>query len=218
MPFPRPRGRFEVSGTIALIDYGAGNLHSVHNALKAAGAGNVIVTANAADVLAADRIVLPGVGAFAHCMTALSALPGMIDALNQATGTGTGQAARPFLGICVGMQLMATSGHEHGEHPGLGWCKGEVLLMTPTNPQIKIPHMGWNDVEPLSQHPLLEPGEAYFLHSYAYWGEDFLATTSLGAPLAAAIGRENRIGVQFHPEKSQAYGLDFLKRFLTWAP
>ena len=202
----------------ALIDYGAGNLRSVENALKAAGASNVTVTRSAADIAAADRIVLPGVGAFAHCMAALSALPGMIGALNRATGTGRGEGARPFLGICVGMQLMATSGHEHGDHAGLGWCKGAVRLMTPTNPEIKIPHMGWNDVEPIAPHPLLVAGEAYFLHSYAYWGEDFLATTSLGAPLAAAIGRDNRIGVQFHPEKSQAYGINFLNRFLKWAP
>ncbi len=204
--------------SIALIDYGAGNLRSVENALKAAGASNVTVTTSAADIAAADRIVLPGVGAFAHCMAALSALPGMIDALNQATGTGPAEGARPFLGICVGMQLMATSGHEHGDHAGLGWCKGTVRLMTPTNPEIKIPHMGWNDVDPIAPHPLLVAGEAYFLHSYAYWGEDFLATTSLGAPLAAAIGRDNRIGVQFHPEKSQAYGINFLNRFLKWAP
>ncbi len=207
-----------MSGTIALIDYGAGNLQSVHNALKASGSCDVRVTASAADVLAADRIILPGVGAFAHCMAALSALPGMIDALNHVTGTGPGEGARPFLGICVGMQLMATSGHEHGAHAGLGWCKGDVRLLTPTNPQIKIPHMGWNDVAPIASHPILVPGEAYFLHSFAYWGEDFLATTSLGAPLAAAIGRDNRIGVQFHPEKSQSYGLNFLRRFLEWAP
>jgi imidazole glycerol-phosphate synthase subunit HisH len=203
---------------IALIDYGAGNLQSVRNALRAAGADNIIVTARADDVMAADRIVLPGVGAFGHCMAALSALPGMIAALNQATGSGVGEGARPFLGICVGMQLMATSGHEHGDHAGLGWCKGEVRLMTPTNPEIKIPHIGWNDVAPIHPHPLIAAGEAYFLHSFAYWGEDFLATTDLGAPLAAAIGRDNRIGVQFHPEKSQTYGLKFLERFLEWAP
>jgi glutamine amidotransferase len=204
--------------SVALIDYGAGNLHSVKNALKAAGADRVIVTSRAEDVLAAERIVLPGVGAFGHCMSALSALPGMIDALNRATGSATGEGARPFLGICVGMQLMAMSGHEHGDHAGLGWLKGEVRLMTPTNPEIKIPHMGWNEVEPIHPHPLIEAGEAYFLHSYAYWGESFLATTSLGAPLAAAIGQDNRIGVQFHPEKSQSYGLAFLKRFLEWTP
>ncbi len=203
---------------LVLIDYGAGNLQSVKNALRASGAADVVVTADPDIVANADRIVLPGVGAFAHCMAALSALPGMIDALHRTTGTGTGEGAKPFLGICVGMQLMATSGHEHGEHKGLGWIKGEVRLMTPTNPEIKIPHMGWNDVVPINPHPLIETGEAYFLHSYSYWGENVVATTSLGAPLTAAIGSENRIGVQFHPEKSQAYGINFLKRFLEWMP
>ncbi len=203
---------------VALIDYGAGNIQSVKNALKVAGAGSIAVTSDPDIVMKADRIVLPGVGAFAHCMSALSALPGMIDALHRSTGSGPGDGAKPFLGICVGMQLMATSGHEHGDHVGLDWVRGKVQLMTPTNPELKIPHMGWNDVIPINPHPLIEPGEAYFLHSYAYWGEDFLATTHHGAPVAAAIGRDNRIGVQFHPEKSQAYGLNFLKRFLEWTP
>lgn len=203
-----------MSAGVALIDYGAGNLHSVRNALKAAGADDICVTADPQVVRAADRIVLPGVGAFAHCMAALASIDGMVAALNAATGP----AARPFLGICVGMQLMAEAGEEHGTHAGLGWAKGRVRLMTPTNPEIKIPHMGWNDVEPIDPHPLIERGEAYFLHSYAYWGDDWLATTSLGAPLAAAIGAENRIGVQFHPEKSQRYGIAFLERFLAWRP
>jgi imidazole glycerol-phosphate synthase subunit HisH len=200
--------------SIALVDYGAGNLQSVKNALKAAGAQDIRVTADPDVVRAADRIVLPGVGAFAHCMNALSSIDGMVDALNDATEPG----AKPFLGICVGMQLMAEAGEEHGVHQGLGWVKGRVRLMTPTNPEIKIPHMGWNDVIPVSPHPLIQPGEAYFLHSYAYWGDDALAHTSLGAPVIAAIGSGNRIGVQFHPEKSQAYGIDFLKRFLDWTP
>ncbi len=204
--------------TLALIDYGAGNLQSVKNALRAAGAADVVVTADPDVVAKAGRIVLPGVGAFAHCMAALSALPGMVDALHRATGTDAGEAAKPFLGICVGMQLMAKTGHEHGEHSGLGWVNGDVRLMTPTNPLIKIPHMGWNDVEPINSHPLIETGVAYFLHSYSYWGENVVATTSLGAPLTAAISCDNRIGVQFHPEKSQAYGINFLKRFLAWKP
>ncbi len=207
-----------MSGTVALIDYGAGNLQSVYNALKASGATNVKVTSDPDVVTAADRIILPGVGAFGHSMAALCAIPDMIHALNRATGTSAGEAGRPFLGICVGMQLMATSGHELGDHVGLDWVKGKVQLMTPTNPELKIPHMGWNDVIPINPHPLIEPGEAYFLHSYAYWGEDFLATTHHGAPVAAAIGRDNRIGVQFHPEKSQSYGLSFLRRFLEWCP
>jgi imidazole glycerol-phosphate synthase subunit HisH len=199
---------------VALVDYGAGNLQSVRNALRAAGADNILVTADPEEVRSADRIVLPGVGAFAHCMNALSAIDGMIDALNEATGPG----AKPFLGICVGMQLMAEAGEEHGVHAGLGWMKGRVLLMTPTNPEIKIPHMGWNDVVPLEPHSLIEPGEAYFLHSYAYWGEGAVAHTSLGAPVIAAIEAGNRIGVQFHPEKSQKYGLKFLSKFLEWWP
>jgi glutamine amidotransferase len=203
-----------VADTVALIDYGAGNLQSVRNALKAAGAETILVTANPEEVLAADRIVLPGVGAFAHCMSALSGIEGMIKALNVATGA----KARPFLGICVGMQLMAQAGHEHGTTSGLGWAHGHVRLMEPADPATKIPHMGWNDVIPANPHPLIVPGEAYFLHSYAYAGADVLATTNHDGPVVAAIGRDNRIGVQFHPEKSQAYGLAFLARFLEWAP
>ncbi len=200
--------------SVALVDYGAGNLQSVRNALKAAGAKDVRVTADPDLVRASDRIVLPGVGAFAHCMTALSAIEGMVEALNDCTGPG----AKPFLGICVGMQLMADAGEEHGLHPGLGWVKGRVKLMKPADPAIKIPHMGWNDVVPTASHPLIEPGEAYFLHSYAFEGEDVLATTRHGATVVAAIGQGNRIGVQFHPEKSQKYGLALLSRFLEWKP
>ncbi len=200
--------------TVALIDYGAGNLQSVRNALKAAGARNVAVTADPDVVLSADRIVLPGVGAFAHCMTALSAIPGMVAALNEVTGP----KARPFLGICVGMQLMAEAGEEHGRHQGLGWIKGIVRLIEPTQPEIKVPHMGWNDVRPSTEHPLIVPGEAYFLHSYAFEGDNVLATTEHGAPIVAAIGRDNLAGVQFHPEKSQHYGLSLLTRFLEWHP
>ena len=198
---------------VALVDYGAGNLQSVRNALKAAGADDILVTANPDAVCAADRIVLPGVGAFAHCMGALSAIDGMIDALNEATGT----AAKPFLGICVGMQLMAQAGEEHGTHAGLGWVNGRVRLMD-GGTGVKIPHMGWNDVVPAHSHPLIEPGEAYFLHSFAYDGDDVIATTEHGGAVVAAIGRDNRIGVQFHPEKSQKYGLRFLSQFLEWRP
>jgi glutamine amidotransferase len=203
-----------VTGPVALIDYGAGNLQSVKNALKAAGAEDIRVTSDPAQVLSAERIVLPGVGAFAHCMGALSAIPGMVDALNAATGPG----AKPFLGICVGMQLMAEAGEEHGRHAGLGWVKGTVRLIEPTDPAIKIPHMGWNDVVPTSPHPLIEAGEAYFLHSYAFDGDDVLATTQHGGAVVAAIGRDNRVGVQFHPEKSQRFGLSLLSRFLEWRP
>ena len=199
---------------VALVDYGAGNLQSVRNALRAAGADNIVVTADPDAVRSADRIVLPGVGAFAHCMGALSSIAGMVDALNEATGT----RAVPFLGICVGMQLMADAGEEHGTHAGLGWVNGRVRLMETADTSIKIPHMGWNDVVPAQQHPLIEPGEAYFLHSFAYDGDDVIATTEHGGAVVAAIGRDNRIGVQFHPEKSQKYGLQFLSRFLEWRP
>jgi glutamine amidotransferase len=202
-----------VSSTVALIDYGAGNLQSVRNALKAAGAANVLVTADPDVAAKADRIVLPGVGAFAHCMQALSAIDGMVEALDSATGEG----GRPFLGICVGMQLMAEAGEEHGRHAGLGWVKGTVRLLQ-GHDTIKIPHMGWNDVVPIGDHPLISAGEAYFLHSFAFEGEGVLATSDHGGPLTAAIGVGNRIGVQFHPEKSQRYGLEFLARFLEWTP
>ncbi len=198
---------------VALIDYGAGNLQSVRNALKAAGASDIAVTADPAEVLAAKCIVLPGVGAFAHCMGALSAIPGMVDALTQSVI----ERGRPFLGICVGMQLMADEGHEHGVTKGLGWIRGHVAPMAvPLG--LKIPHMGWNDIIPASPHPLIEAGEAYFLHGYAFQGDDVLATTDHGGKVVAAIGRDNMVGVQFHPEKSQAYGIATLKRFLKWRP
>ncbi len=198
---------------VALIDYGAGNLQSVLNALKAAGASDIAVTADPADLRATHRIVLPGVGAFAHCMGALSAIPGMVDALNEAVVI----QGLPFLGICVGMQLMADEGHEHGVTAGLGWVRGKVGPMA-ARPGLKIPHMGWNDVMPAQPHPLIEPGEAYFLHGYAFEGSDVLATTDHGGSAVAAIGRDNMAGVQFHPEKSQAYGIATLKRFLKWRP
>ena len=197
---------------VALIDYGAGNLASVANALKAAG-GAPHVTADPADVRAADRIVLPGVGAFAHCMGALTAIPGMIDALNAAVV----RDARPFLGICVGMQLMADAGLEHGTTAGLGWITGTVAAID-VSPPLKVPHMGWNDVVPTRDHPVIAPGEAYFLHSYAFEGDRVIATTDHGGIRSAAIARDNMIGVQFHPEKSQAYGIATLERFLKWRP
>lgn len=197
---------------IALIDYGAGNLHSVANALKAAGADNIRITADPREVMVADRIVLPGVGAFGACANALRALPGMVEALNvRVLGGGV-----PFLGVCVGMQLMANEGHEFGVHQGLGWIDGSVAKLSPFDPAAKVPLMGWNDVRPTSPHPLIEPGEAYFLHSYAFTGSNVLATTDHGGPVVAAIGRANMIGTQFHPEKSQRYGLALLERFLAW--
>lgn len=202
--------------TLALIDYGAGNLHSVHNALKAAGAADVVVTADPDIVAKADRIVLPGVGAFAHCFEALSAIDGMIDAMERRV---RGESI-PFLGICVGMQLLADAGVEHGTTKGLSWIGGTVRAIVPSA-DIKIPHMGWNDVLPVDGSPLIEAGEAYFLHGYHFDAADkahVLATTDHGSSLVAAVGRDNIIGVQFHPEKSQAYGINFLKRFLEWRP
>lgn len=202
---------------LVLVDYGAGNLRSVENALRAAGAETVAVSADPAAVAAADRIVLPGVGAFAACMAGLTAIPGMIEALGEAAIA----RARPFLGICVGMQLMAEAGEEHGIHPGLGWMPGRVRLIQPADPALKVPHMGWNDVVPDQPHPLIRGGEAYFLHSYAFAPSDSstqLATTDHGGTLTAAIGRDNLIGVQFHPEKSQRFGLGFFAGFLAWKP
>ena len=200
--------------TIALIDYSAGNLHSVANALKAAGATDLAITADPDVVARAKRIVLPGVGAFGACANALRSVTGMVEVLDRRVrGDGV-----PFLGICVGMQLMAETGEELGVHEGLGWIPGTVRLLMPASADAKVPHMGWNDVTPAVPHPLIEPGEAYFLHSYAFTGDDVLATTDHAGPVTAAIGRDNMLGVQFHPEKSQRYGIALLERFLAWRP
>ncbi len=198
---------------VALIDYGAGNLRSVHNALVAAGAGDVAVTADPDVVAAADRIVLPGVGAFAACMNGLSAIDGLVDAPRVVRGKG-----RPFLGICVGMQLLATRGVEHGRHAGLGWIGGTVRAFAPA-PGLRIPHMGWNDVVPTFAHPVIAAGEAYYLHGYHFAdAADVAATSDHGATFTAAVAKDNIVGVQYHPEKSQAYGLATLERFLSWRP
>ncbi len=202
---------------VALVDYGAGNLHSVANALKAAGCDAVTVTASPDVVRAADRIVLPGVGSFRACAEGLRAIPHLEEAMRERVLVG----AAPFLGICVGMQLLADRGVEHGVTPGLGWIGGEVRLIERTDPAIKIPHMGWNDVEPTAHPALVEPGEAYFLHSYHFVPDDgrsIAAMTDHGGGLVAAVARDNLVGVQFHPEKSQAYGLALLARFLEWRP
>lgn len=203
--------------TTALIDYGAGNLHSVHNALRKAGAEDAVITADADVVARADRIVLPGVGAFRACRDALVAIPGMVEAMGAAVdGRGV-----PFLGVCVGMQLLADAGEEFGRHEGLGWIPGTVKLVERDDASIKVPHMGWNDVTLNGAPPLLETGEAYFLHSYHFEAanEDHIAAvTDHGGPLVAAVARDTIIGCQFHPEKSQSYGLAFLERFLTWKP
>lgn len=199
--------------TLALIDYGAGNLHSVANALKAAGVADMAITADAEVVRRADRIVLPGVGAFRACIDGLAAVPGMIEAMEERALRG----GVPFLGVCVGMQLMASEGEEFGTHAGLGWLPGTVRKLE-ASPQARVPHMGWNDVVPLADHPIVLPDEAYFLHSYAFEGDHVVATTTHGQPVTAAIGRDNLLGVQFHPEKSQRYGIALLERFLAWQP
>ena len=204
---------------VALVDYGAGNLHSVHNALKAVGA-DVSVTADPNVVRAADRIVLPGVGSFRACAKGLKDIPGMVEAMTERVELG----GAPFLGICVGMQLLATRGLEHGTTRGLGWIPGEVKLIEPHDPAIKVPHMGWNDVAIMPHargHAVIEEGEAYFLHSYHFIADDphhVAALTDHGEGLVAAVARGNIAGVQYHPEKSQAYGLATLARFLEWKP
>ena len=203
--------------SLALIDYGAGNLRSVENALHAAGASDVVVTTDADVVRGAERIVLPGVGAFAASMAALAALPGMVEALSETVR----DKGRPFLGICVGMQLMATAGEEFGRHAGLGWIAGTVARLEPEDPAARVPHMGWNDVTPARSHSLVPAGEAYFLHSFAFHADDpddVAASTDHAGPVTAAVARDTMLGVQFHPEKSQTYGLKLLTDFLSWRP
>ena len=207
---------------LALIDYGSGNLRSAEKALVRAGGGSVSVQVTHApeDVLAADRIVLPGVGAFAACMTALDARPGLREALEEAV-RGRG---RPFLGICVGMQLMASRGLEFGVTPGLDWIPGEVRRLKPTDPAAKVPHMGWNDlVDPHGPDLIAGIGACpmYFTHSFAFWPEHpahVAAQADHGGLFPAAVVRDNMAGVQFHPEKSQSAGLTLLSRFLEWRP
>ena len=208
---------------VAVVDYGSGNLTSAARALARAAddAGlqaDVAVTADPAAVAAADRVVLPGQGAFADCAAGLAAVDGMRDAIEAAAGAG-----RPFLGICVGMQLMAERGLEHGQTPGLGWVGGEVAVMAA--PGLRLPQMGWNALDFEPGHPLLDglrPGDhAYFVHSYALRGArpaDVLATTEYGGPVPAMVAVGNRAGTQFHVEKSQAVGLRILANFLRWQP
>lgn len=211
---------------VAIIDYGSGNLRSAAKAFERAAAekklgADIRVVADAAEVARADRIVLPGVGAFADCMRGLGALPGMVAAMDRAVR----EQGRPFLGICVGMQLLASQGHEHGLHKGLNWIPGEVEALRPSDPALKIPHMGWNALEFRKGHPLLAgitPGRhAYFVHSYAMTCRDpadVVATVEYGGPVAALIARGNMAGTQFHPEKSQAGGLRLIANFLAWSP
>lgn len=211
---------------VAIVDYGSGNLRSAAKALERAArevglAAEIAVTGDAAKVRAADRIVLPGVGAFADCKRGLAALPGMIETLNERVIRG----GKPFLGICVGMQLMATRGLEFETVAGLDWIAGDVKLLTPSDPTLKIPHMGWNQLQFRAVHPVfagIAPGaHAYFVHSYGFACADpkhVLATVDYGGPVTAAIGRANLVGTQFHPEKSQETGLRLLTNFLQWRP
>lgn len=212
--------------TVALIDYGSGNLRSAAKALeRAAGeAGRdqrVVVTDNPKAVDAAERIVLPGVGAFADCKAGLFERPGLGEAVTRAAM----EKERPFLGICVGMQLLATRGLEHGTHKGLDWIPGEVRKIEPADAALKIPHMGWNALDRVKQHPMLRGLSVgdylYFVHSYAFHTADegdLLATVDYAGEVAAVVGRANLVGTQFHPEKSQSAGLRLLANFLAWMP
>jgi glutamine amidotransferase len=213
--------------SVVIIDYGSGNLRSAAKAFERAAreAGlriRVRVSAEPEAVRAAERVVLPGVGAFAHCMRGLDGIAGMVEALTEAAIT----RGRPFLGICVGMQLMASLGREHGCHPGLGWIRGEVVAIEPGDAALKVPHMGWNALEILAPgHPVLAglapSTHVYFVHGYQFRPQDpkyLLARVDYGGPVAAAVGRDNLIGTQFHPEKSQAAGLAIIGNFLRWRP
>jgi glutamine amidotransferase len=214
--------------SIVIIDYGSGNLRSAAKAFERAnndiGARTrIVVSADPDCVAAADRIVLPGVGAYGDCMDGLTAIDGMVEALTQAVR----KRAQPFLGICVGMQLLATQGHEHGAHPGLDWIAGDVVALEPAVAGLKIPHMGWNTLDfDQADHPILQDFQgstphAYFVHSYQFQPEDLadvLGTTEYGGKVNAIVGRDNLFGTQFHPEKSQAFGLQLIANFLRWRP
>jgi glutamine amidotransferase len=215
--------------SVAIVDYGSGNLHSAAKAFERAARDSghdqpIDVTNDPAKVARADRVVLPGVGAFADCRRGLDEIPGMIDALE----TAVRKNGRPYFGICVGMQLMADVGREHGVTPGLGWIPGEVDRITPADPELKIPHMGWNTLNMHKAHPLLadipvgpDGLHAYFVHSYelkAAQLSDLVAQADYGGPLTAIVGRDNMVGTQFHPEKSQKLGLRLIANFLNWKP
>jgi glutamine amidotransferase len=215
--------------SVAIIDYGSGNLRSAAKAFEKAakdeGLGIDVVVTSEPDVVAnAERVVLPGVGAFGDCRRGIEALPGMLDALEEVVR----RKARPFLGICVGMQLMADRGLEHGTHPGFGWIKGTVSAITPSDPHLKVPHMGWNDLiftPAAKSHPVLKTlgtgCHAYFVHGYSMKCDepsDMLAEVDYAGPITAIIGRDNMVGTQFHPEKSQDVGLRLIANFLAWRP
>ena len=214
---------------VAIIDYGSGNLRSATKAFERSAReegldAEIILTDKADIVAAADRIVLPGVGAYADCRAGLDAVPGMVDALRHAVE----EKARPFLGICVGMQLMSSRGLEKTITQGLGWIEGDVVEMTPSDPTLKIPQIGWNTLTLNRPHPLFDgipTGEsglhAYFVHSYhlaAAKPGDVIATTDYGGAMTAFVGRDNMAGAQFHPEKSQTLGLKLIANFLKWTP
>ena len=212
---------------VAIIDYGSGNLRSAAKALERAAGESAIeaeiaVTADAGDLDGAERIVLPGVGAFGDCMAGLGALDGMLEALAANVIAG----GKPFLGICVGMQLMAARGVEHGIHQGLGWIAGEIGAIEPVDPALKIPHMGWNElVLAAPDHPILHdvPSRAhvYFVHGFGLRDADpaeVMARVDYGGDVVAVVGRDNLVGTQFHPEKSQRTGLTILRNFLGWRP
>lgn len=214
---------------VVIIDYGSGNLHSARKAFERAALdaeldAQISVSARPEDVDAADRVVLPGVGAFADCKRGLESVGGMRQALERAVV----ERSRPFLGICVGMQLMATRGLEFGETAGLGWIDGDVTAITPADPSLKIPHMGWNTLTVVNDHPLLDgirTGDhglhAYFVHSYHLAARDrsvVVAETDYGGPVTAIVAKANTAGTQFHPEKSQTLGLKLIGNFLRWQP
>jgi glutamine amidotransferase len=215
--------------SVAIIDYGSGNLHSAAKAFERAARSmetpeKIIVTRDPETVFRADRVVLPGVGAFADCRKGLDAIDGMVEALNETVRA----KARPFFGICVGMQLMATRGKEHVTTDGLNWIAGDVVKIAPNQEELKIPHMGWNTLDVLREHPVLErlplgpKGlHAYFVHSFHLAAEnegDVLARADYGGPVTAVVGRDTAIGTQFHPEKSQRFGLALISNFLKWKP
>jgi len=215
--------------TVAIVDYGSGNLHSAAKAFERAARESghdqpILVTNNPEVVRAADRVVLPGVGAFADCRRGLAAVDGMIEALEETVR----RRGRPFLGICVGMQLMAERGREHVVSDGLGWIAGEVDRITPSDLTLKIPHMGWNTLNALRAHPLFDQIQlgpeglhAYFVHSYQLRPsrrDDLVAEADYGGAVTAVVGRDNMVGTQFHPEKSQRLGLALIANFLKWTP
>ena len=203
---------------IALIDYGSGNLQSAYKALELVSncKNKIFITSNSKDLLKADKIILPGVGAFADCIKGLKSISGMTDVLNEVVL----EKKKPFLGICIGMQLLATKGKEKGDHDGLGWIKGKVIKIKKIK-KIKIPHMGWNTVKVISKHPILKRKkfESYFVHSYNFIcknKKNIIATCDYQQKITAIVGKENIIGTQFHPEKSQKIGLEILKNFVSW--